>query len=651
MRKVILIIIFSLLLIPNIVKADNSRMFEKGDTISETYIKEIKPDGWYTVHTATTYRRVSDKSLVYCLEHFVNLNSGVYEVNYEDYSKLGLNESQWERIKLLAYYGYNYNNHTDIKWYIVTQVMIWRTVSPENQVYFTDYVNGNRIDKYNNEINEIEDLIIKHYMKPSFVNNVYDTSVGSYLEIIDYNQVLSLFEISNEDFDIIKSFDRLLLKPKKSGSFKLTFKKEDSIYLRPPIIYINPNSQNVFEVGSYSSSVGELNINVTKYHKFKLKKSGSEIDYENKSIKDTPLSEVMFELYKDDLFFKTIGTNIIGEIDLILNNGNYCLKEISTSLNHILDDNLYCFVLSDDNEEYEISIVNELKYSDVYIVKKDFHSKDILEGSKVGIYNLEDELIYELISNEFGKTLKVPLLEGSYYYKEIEAPLGYTLNLEKHYFEVSENDIIELILENKKEIIMPNTGVDNSFSFILIIGCLFFIYGLIKKKKRYLVVCSVLLIFNFSFISPIDTTKHLEALDIGYDIPYYVKENDYVYIPSLEMKKEIKEGTSDSILKDYVGILDNGYDFNNNGNLVLAGHNDYNTFGRLKKLDIGDIIEVYKSGVKYKYRINHRKIVSKDNVDDLYNISDSKQITLVTCINNNVNRLILKGEIYESDND
>ena len=134
--------------------------------ISNIYLKKVKPDGYTKYQQARFIRRSEDNQFVYCLQPYIDIDNNLpyYDVIREDYEKvLGFSESQWDRISLLAYYGYGYGNHTDQKWYVITQVMIWRTTNPESDIYFTDTLNGTRVNKFDGEIAELESLVSNHY--------------------------------------------------------------------------------------------------------------------------------------------------------------------------------------------------------------------------------------------------------------------------------------------------------------------------------------------------------------------------------------------------------------------------------------------------------------------------------------------------------
>jgi uncharacterized surface anchored protein len=57
-------------------------------------------------------------------------------------------------------------------------------------------------------------------------------------------------------------------------------------------------------------------------------------------------------------------------------------------------------------------------------------------------YDIDDNLILRERTDESGKITLTDLPYGKYYYIEKEAPLGYEVNPNKHYFEILEDNVI-----------------------------------------------------------------------------------------------------------------------------------------------------------------------------------------------------------------
>ena len=160
MKKNILFLmtVISLFMFSRSVHA-SSNDFYHAERIEGVFTKSVGQITKY--QTARFFRRISDNQAVYCMEPFIVFSdSSSYTSQITTPS--GLDDETWKKISLLAYYGYGYGNHTDPKWYAVTQVLIWREVDKNADFFFTDVLDGSRIEAFNNEINEMNSLVNEH---------------------------------------------------------------------------------------------------------------------------------------------------------------------------------------------------------------------------------------------------------------------------------------------------------------------------------------------------------------------------------------------------------------------------------------------------------------------------------------------------------
>lgn len=122
-----------------------------------------------------------------------------------------------------------------------------------------------------------------------------------------------------------------------------------------------------------------------------------------------------------------------------------------------------------------------------------------------------------------------------------------------------------------------------------------------------------------------------------------------IEIPKIEIEKYILEKTNEKSLKKSVTKIC-GPNINRTGNFCIAGHNYQNTFGKLIKLEKGDVIKLtdtYNRTVSYEvYDIQK---VSPSDIDCLLQETNGeREVTLVTCTLGAIKRVIVKAvEIYD----
>ena len=91
-----------------------------------------------------------------------------------------------------------------------------------------------------------------------------------------------------------------------------------------------------------------------------------------------------------------------------------------------------------------------------------------------------------------------------------------------------------------------------------------------------------------------------------------------------------------------------GENVNDYGNLSIAGHNNKSgtMFGKTKKLEIGDIVELTDlTGQTIQYSIYDIFVTNPNDVSILLPKDENiREVTLITCTNGNKQRLILKAK-------
>ena len=109
-------------------------------------------------------------------------------------------------------------------------------------------------------------------------------------------------------------------------------------------------------------------------------------------------------------------------------------------------------------------------------------------------------------------------------------------------------------------------------------------------------------------------------------------------IEKIDLKGDVKEGSTNEILKDYIGHIEETAKYD--GNVGLAAHNrgnKYSYFARINELELGDeIVYTTKYGER-KYVVDTKKEILETDWNDLEGTSDNK-LTLITCIKNKTNQ-------------
>ncbi len=228
---------------------------------------------------------------------------------------------------------------------------------------------------------------------------------------------------------------------------------------------------------------------------FVLKNYLIKADYEftkTDLVDDTPLPNTLIEIYldnsdndNDDTLIYRGYTDENGKIVIKkMPSAKYYLLEVEAPEGYVLNEDPMYFEIKEDGEVVKANMKDE-KIKSTIIIHKLSNENETLAGVKVGIFDLDGNLLYECYTDEFGN-IEIELEYGKYYYQELETIEGYELNNEKIYFEVIENKaIIETSLINIK---VPITGINDHYVIIQLVGTLIIISGIgaiiYAKKKR-----------------------------------------------------------------------------------------------------------------------------------------------------------------------
>ena len=187
-------------------------------------------------------------------------------------------------------------------------------------------------------------------------------------------------------------------------------------------------------------------------------------------------------------------------------------------------------------------------------------------------------------------------------------------------------------------------------------------YKSMNKKIFVLFIVLILIVaigFLFSYDKKVieqEKQNTSEQLDNTEDVEQKVTEDDGFeedLIGSLKIEKinlngTVKEGSTNEILRDYIGHIEETAKYD--GNVGLAAHNrgnKYSYFARINELEPGDeIIYTTKYGER-KYIVDTKKEILETDWSNLEGTSDNR-LTLITCIKNKVNQRLCVQAVQES---
>ena len=341
----------------------NETFNDKSQWINGDYILKVK-GSTRKYQQMTVITRNSDGSFVYCIEPGTPVSDGaVYPGQDFDQSYVGqMTQEQW---------SYGYGNHTDIHWYTVTQYLIWQTVPHGYDIYFTDSLNGNRITKYTNEINELNRLVEEHNISPNITNDTIDMVIGDTVELTDSNNVLNKFEVVDTDnVSASISGNTLSITANDVGDGSVTISKRDKNYSHPAIIYYHPTSQDLMMRGAYDPIDVNLKIEIVG-GKVSVKKVDMDTGL-GIAQGDATLDGAVYGIY--DLEGNRVGEVISkgGEYvtsDYLPSLGTFFLKEEKSSTGYELNETKYFFNITKDDLYPEVDVTEKVIERDLKIFK------------------------------------------------------------------------------------------------------------------------------------------------------------------------------------------------------------------------------------------------------------------------------------------
>lgn len=468
--KLSILVVISIIVVKTLgVQAANyNDSFYPGHFISNEYIRKEK-NGQVEDKQSRFIFRTSDDMFAYCIEPFKVMKENEIYKAYTDTSidKANLSEETWKKVRLISYYGYGYDNHKEDKWFTITQMMIWKVIDPKANFNWIDKLGGKIINKYEQEMKEINQLVEKHNYLPNFANKSLKGSINKKMEIIDENFNLGGFKIyHSQELKMSQLGNEITVSSETPGHYEIRFIKDDNRFKTVPIIYIDSIAQNVIVIGKNDSIAFNLYIDIESGN-LKINK----LDKDTESIISNSAASIIgttYNLYNEEKELITeLTVNEKGEITYEnLPYGNYCVKEIKSGEGYVLDEKEHCFTIDEKDLNIELTLYNEAIKEEV-IINKYLESGDEQKLKKepnirFNITGLTHSYTETVTTDENG-AIKITLPYGKYLFEQSNTTSGY-LKVEDFIVNVdgqTKQQKYELI--DKKEsynIEVPNTGIN-----------------------------------------------------------------------------------------------------------------------------------------------------------------------------------------------
>lgn len=300
--------------------------------------------------------------------------------------------------------------------------------------------------------------------------------------------------VSGDELFIVDGISVLL-----AGTYVVSETKVPSGYIKADDFMIRVSS-DVTKPVEFTDSSGKGRIETTVdegYRLLELLEGYLTLEKESKVSCNYSLSEAVYQVFVDEDCSKPAYINNSEEKAILITDengktatialapGKYYIRETQAPENFYLDLNVYEVEIT-QQETTVIKSIEHPKTISLKVIKKD-EIFNPLQGAVFGLYNQNDELLIQKITDENGELLfedSLFIME-EYYLREIKAPEGYTLDNQK--YQIDTTEFVEVI---EKEMInhrVPETGDYVIYPLtIVMLFSLISIFFLNKVLNRYL---------------------------------------------------------------------------------------------------------------------------------------------------------------------
>lgn len=371
--------------------------------------------------------RYQNGKLAYCIDSSTIIGTDTYS-STDDWGMSGYSNDDKKKMELISYYGYGYEGHNTIKYYMATQELIW--LFKDDFVKWTnDYSENSSQINVDKEKNEILKLVNKHYTLPSFASKEYKEKLGVTFSIMDTNNVLDNYNVTS-DLKYTKNNSSLNVTANKIGTYTFKLNHKRNIENNTKVYYSSGIISQKMAVFGLNDINAEFKVLVDKVN-LKIYKRDSKT---KELIKEKGTIFKIKDINTNNYIESNLEVNSLGYAQIDLPKGKYEIEEVNASNGYVVNKEKKIIIIDENvpitNDAYEIDFYNENPKGKINVIKVD-EDGNKLPGVTIGLfdenYNQINSLVTTLSDDIFSE-----LSLGTYYLKELDTLNGYLLD-DKYY--------------------------------------------------------------------------------------------------------------------------------------------------------------------------------------------------------------------------
>lgn len=366
-------------------------------------------------------------------------------------------------LRRIAHFGYGYRNHSDYKYYMASQELIWEYLNNIDITWTSELdINGPKINIESYK-NEIRSLVNKYISIPTLPEEI-NCKIGDNLTLTDNNNSLDLYKTSNKGRGnaYIKDNKTFIINVANNyiGRDKIEIETSNN-YNGATLFYYANSYQSLLTAGNIDTKTKTINLNITGETL-----TTNLIDKDNKSCTPSGQATLIgaeYEIYdKNNSLITTFRTDSSCTNSIPnLYYDTYYIKQIKASTGYKINNKLVEVNITKNNATITLEeevIKSNIEINKLYEIENNYQKE---EGVTFNIYDYTNNL-YKTLTTTKNKDI-VTLPYGSYIIKQENTSYGYDMVKDIN-ITINENTNPEIkydLVDNQIKSILHITTKDN----------------------------------------------------------------------------------------------------------------------------------------------------------------------------------------------